>query len=101
MVPQVSMCDVGYWIDGYEHDSIHLLSWMWIGPKRESEGIRMPEEMIMKHIYSSAPDPLKVKVMKMSKGYQWEISYTGADQTKILEIIKSVDAALYAEYGAQ
>ena len=44
--------------------------------------------------------PRKVKLMKMSKGYQWEISCAeGADFETILEDIKKADAILKIMYG--
>jgi len=38
--------------------------------------------------------------MKMSKGYQWEVSCAGSDMAEILAKIQAADAALQKEYEA-
>ena len=42
--------------------------------------------------------PAKVKLMKMSKGYQWEISITGDDAIACAETAAQVDDKLKAMY---
>ena len=44
-------------------------------------------------------DTRKVKVMKMSKGYQWEITYESTDNDALLKEIKDLDQKLRAEYS--
>jgi len=44
-------------------------------------------------------DTVKVKLMKMSKGYQWEITYEGEDTDKVLARINEADTKLRLEYG--
>ena len=44
-------------------------------------------------------DTRKVKLMKMSKGYQWEITYEHTDNDVLLKEIKDLDLKLRAEYG--
>jgi len=39
-----------------------------------------------------------IKVMKMSKGYNWEIKVYGDDLDKIREIIKEQDAKLRTQF---
>lgn len=39
-----------------------------------------------------------IKLMKMSKGYQWEIKVYGDDIDKILETIKDLNCKLQADY---
>ena len=52
-------------------------------------------------IHKWANDPVrKVKLMKMSKGFQWEISMSGASFGEILTEIRTVNEDLQKEYGA-
>ena len=44
-------------------------------------------------------DTRKVKLMKMSKGYQWEITYENTDNDALLAEIKDLDGKLREEYG--
>ena len=44
-------------------------------------------------------DTRKVKLMKMSKGYQWEITYENTDNDALLAQIKDLDTKLRNEYG--
>ena len=39
-----------------------------------------------------------IKLMKMSKGYQWEIKVYGENLDKILELVKKYDENLKASY---
>jgi hypothetical protein len=50
------------------------------------------------HSYGKTPEPFKVKLMKMSKGYQWEISVSGDSISNILGIIGDVDEQLRETY---
>ena len=43
-------------------------------------------------------DTRKVKLMKMSKGYQWEITYEESDNDAILKVIKDLDTKLHLAY---
>ena len=52
-------------------------------------------------IHKWANDPVrKVKLMKMSKGFQWEISMSGASFAEILIELRTVNGELQAEYGS-
>ena len=44
-------------------------------------------------------DSIKVKLMKMSKGYQWEITYENTDNQKLLDRIGQINEALKDKYG--
>lgn len=48
-------------------------------------------------IYRDA-DPIKVKLMKMSKGYQWEISIKGNESADILPQVWDIDQQLRDKY---
>ena len=56
------------------------------------------ESKTVEHIHRNAENT-KIKLMKMSKGYQWEISCAGATLPEILAQVRAADAALRAEYG--
>jgi hypothetical protein len=44
-------------------------------------------------------EPCKIKLMKMSKGMQWEISASGADFDDILADIEKTNQKLIAKFG--
>jgi len=44
-------------------------------------------------------DTTKVKLMKMSKGYNWEITYESTDNEMLLSEIRALDTSLNAEYN--
>ena len=46
-------------------------------------------------------DTIKVKLMKMSKGYQWELTYEHTDNDALLAKLKDFDTKLRAEYGEE
>jgi len=43
-------------------------------------------------------DTVKVKLMKMSKGYQWELTYENTDNDILLAKLKDLDTKLRNEY---
>ena len=47
------------------------------------------------------PDPYKVKLIRNTKGYQWEISVSGKQIKNILGEILEIDTALIEQYGPQ
>jgi hypothetical protein len=53
------------------------------------------------HQYGKAPEPCKLKLIKMAKSYGWEISGAGDDFEKILKQIIPIDEILKAKYGNQ
>jgi hypothetical protein len=52
------------------------------------------------HEYGKSLEPLKIKLEKNSKGYNWEISVTGRELEAILAEIRKADQSLRQEYGA-
>ena len=44
-------------------------------------------------------DTRKVKLMKMSRGYQWEITYENTDNAELIKQLKEIDNELRREYG--
>jgi len=51
------------------------------------------------HQYGKAPEPCKIKLIKMAKSYGWEISMNGDDFDEILKKIVPIDEVLKAKYG--
>jgi len=52
------------------------------------------------HIYEKE-DTVKVKLMKMSKGYQWELTYENTDNDILLAKLKDLDTKLRSEYQTE
>lgn len=44
-------------------------------------------------------DAIKIKLMKMSKGYQWELTYEGENLDEVISKLKEADNKLKVEYG--
>ena len=59
----------------------------------------MPEDMTIQHVYGGSPEPMKIKVEKNSKGYNWEITISGKDLEEILPKLNTANAMLKIEYG--
>lgn len=59
------------------------------------------EELQIYHISGGSPDPIKIKVEKNSKGYNWEVSVAGANIDEILAKIGDANAKLKAAYGVE
>ncbi|GEM_PF-1100617 len=60
----------------------------------------LPANIVVEHIYGASVEPLKIKLEKNTKGYNWEISCAGSDMADILCKLRAADAALKAEWGA-
>ena len=56
------------------------------------------EESKVIHEWQKSDPTKKVKLMKMSKGYQWEITYESLDNDTLLYQIRSINEALKQEY---
>lgn len=57
------------------------------------------QTLTVEHIYGAQQEPLKIKIEKNSRGYNWEICATGSDMMEILSRLRAADAALKSEYG--
>jgi len=57
------------------------------------------EESKVIHEWVKSDPTKKVKLSKMSKGYQWEITYEDTNNEKLLSEIHSINEALVLEYG--
>lgn len=59
----------------------------------------MDNESHVYHHYDKTPETIKVKLMKMSKGYQWEITFEHVNDVTVLDTIASMNKALTEQYG--
>lgn len=59
------------------------------------------EEVKIVHIYGGSPEPVKIKLEKNSKGFNYEISVSGATVDTIVEKIAEAKSKLEKEYGGQ
>ena len=59
----------------------------------------IPKTLIVEHVFGAQAEPLKIKVEKNSRGYNWEVCCAGSDMAEILTKIRAADAALKKEYG--
>lgn len=57
------------------------------------------KKLMVEHVYGASENPAKIKLSKMSKGFQWEISLTGADFTEIIKRIDDANEIMKAKYG--
>ena len=58
-----------------------------------------PDQVLL-HQYGKAPEPCKIKLIKMAKSYGWEISMGGDNFDEILKKIVPIDEVMKAKYGA-
>ena len=69
------------------------------GPKG---GVNMCEEtknIVIEHMYGMSVEPMKVKIEKNTKGYNWEVAVSGSDLKEIMTKIREANTALALEYG--
>jgi len=58
-------------------------------------------ELPIQHHKWLKDDTIKVKLMKMSKGYQWEITYEGENDEAVLRRIKDMETNLRKEFSGE
>ena len=59
------------------------------------------EESKVIHEWVKADPTKKVKLSKMSKGFNWEITYESTDNADLLNQIRELNTALMVEYGGE
>ena len=57
------------------------------------------EEHVVRHIYEPARDEVRVKLVKNTKAYGWEISVSKESSEEALAEIRSLDEQLRKTYG--
>ncbi len=57
------------------------------------------KSIVVEHIHGATENPCKLKLMKMSKGFQWEISMSGEDFVTIAKKIDEINEVMKAKYG--
>ena len=61
----------------------------------------MMEESKVIHEWAKSDPTKKVKLSKMSKGYQWEITYEHTDNDTLLAEIRDLNTKLNSEYNKE
>jgi len=59
------------------------------------------EESKVVHEWVKSDPVKKVKLSKMSKGYNWEITYEDTDNDNLLKEIEDINAKLKVAYGEE
>ena len=59
----------------------------------------MPEEMTVRHVYHPPEDRVRVKLIKNTKGYGWEITAAGKDGDEALDLLRDVERKVREEFG--
>ncbi len=57
------------------------------------------KSILVEHVYGASENPCKLKLMKMSKGWQWEITMSGEDFPTIIKKIDEANEIMKAKYG--
>jgi hypothetical protein len=53
------------------------------------------------HEIGKSPEPCKVKLEKNSRGYNWELSYSGAEFNEIIQKIQYANLQMLELYGGE
>jgi hypothetical protein len=59
----------------------------------------MAEEMTVRHLYPPSEDLVRVKLIKNTKGYGWEVTASGKDADEALILLREVEGRVREEYG--
>jgi len=57
------------------------------------------KKLMVEHVYGASETPAKIKLMKMSKGWNWEISLSGSDFMELIHKIDDANEIMKAKYG--
>jgi hypothetical protein len=57
------------------------------------------KKIMIEHVYGMSVEPIKVKIEKNTKGFNWEISVSGDNLKEIMNRIREANTALALEYG--
>ena len=60
----------------------------------------MAEEMTVRHLYPPSEDRVRVKLVKNTKGYGWEVTVSGKDGDEALGLLRDVERRVREEYGS-
>jgi hypothetical protein len=61
----------------------------------------MAGELLVKHIYPPLEDQVRLKLVKNSKGYGWEISVGGKTSEDALALLREVEQKVREEFGTK
>jgi hypothetical protein len=57
------------------------------------------EESVLRHEYGSSPEPVRIKVERNTKGYNWEISISGKNAHDLILEVQAADNELREKFG--
>ena len=58
-----------------------------------------PDSLHIVHRYLANEDPVRVKLIKNTKGYSWEISVAERDPNTALAALRDIEERIRTEYG--
>lgn len=61
----------------------------------------MADEMTVRHVYPPPDEAVRVKLIKNTRGYGWEIGVAGKDGKEALEKLREVEERLKAAYNGE
>ena len=59
----------------------------------------MAEEMTVRHVYPPPEDRVRVKLIKNTKGYGWEVASSGKDPDEALIMLRETERRVREEFG--
>lgn len=60
----------------------------------------MMQRHVVQHVYPPQEDRVRVKLIKNTKGYGWEISISGENGEDALASLRQIEQQMRTEYGA-
>ncbi len=59
----------------------------------------MADEMTVRHLYPPSEDRVRVKLIKNTKGYGWEVTASGKDADEALDLLRETERRVREEFG--
>ena len=60
----------------------------------------MADDITIHHLYPPSDDRIRVKLIKNTKGYGWEVTAAGKDADEALSLLRDVERRVREEYGS-
>ena len=58
------------------------------------------QELTVVHRYLPSEDPVRIKLIKNTKGYSWELSVAGRDPAAALSLLQDLEQKVRGQYGS-
>jgi len=58
-------------------------------------------DQVVRHVYGGTPEPVKIKVEKNSRGFNWEVAVTGPHVAAVLMDIDYAVKELQERFGGE